>query len=326
MVCLLCAMLFALCVSAQAQQPKKIPRIGYLAVSTASAHSPRVAALRQGLHELGYLEGKNIVIAFRYADGNSDRLSELATELVRLKLDAIVTTGTEGALAAKRATSTIPIIMTTGDDPVARGIIASLAMPGGNVTGLTTDAGELSGKRLEMLKQTIPSLSRVGVLWYPRDPGAAANFEETEASAHALKVQVQSLKVGSANDIDTAFKAAIDARVQALTVLSSGVVNAHRKRIVELAMKSGLPTMLTQAAHVEAGGLMFYGPNVHEQYRRAATYVDKILKGAKPADLPVEQPTKFDLVINLKTAKQIGLSFHQRFGESGPSHSLRRES
>jgi len=293
---------------AEAQQPKKIPRIGYLAVSNEASHAPRVAGLRQGLRELGYVEGQNIIIEYRYAGGSSDRLRELAAELVRLKVEAIVSTGTEGALAAKKATTTIPIIMATGDDPVARGVVARLAKPGGNVTGLTSDAGDIAGKRLELLKETIPSLRRVGVLWYPRDPGAAANFKETEAAGNALKIQVQSLELGSPKDFDPVFRAAIEGGVHALTVLSSGIVNTHRRRIIDFALKSRLATMFAQGAHVEAGGLMYYGPNTPEQYRRAATYVDKVLKGAKPSDLPVERPTKFELLINLNTAKQIGLS------------------
>jgi putative ABC transport system substrate-binding protein len=307
-VLILCAMLFALCPSAEAQQPKKVPRIGYLAVSSESSHAPRVAALRQGLREFGYIENQNIVIEFRYAEGNTERLSQLAAELVGIKVDAIVTTGTEGALAGKQATSTIPIVMTTGDNPVAMGIISSLPRPGGNVTGLTTDAGELSGKRLEVLKEAVPNLARVGILWYPRDPGAAANFKETLAAAHALKIQAQSLEVGSEKEFDTAFNAATEAKLQAITVLSSGPVNTHRMRIIDFATKRRLPSMFTVSTHVEAGGLMFYGANTPDQYRRAAFYLDKILKGAKPADLPVEQPKKFDLVINLKTAKQIGLT------------------
>jgi putative ABC transport system substrate-binding protein len=304
----LCIALFALSVPAQAQQANKIPRIGYLAVSNEAAHIPRVAGLRQGLRELGYVEGQNIFIEYRYAGGNSDRLRELAAELTRLKVDAIVSTGTEGALAAKQATSTIPVVMATGDDPVARGVVMSLAKPGGNVTGLTSDAGDIAGKRLELLKETLPSLRRVGVLWYPRDPGAAANFKETEAAAHVLKIQIQSLELGSPKDFDGVFRAATDGGIHALTVLSSGIINTHRRRIIDFALKSHLATMFAQAAHVEAGGLMFYGPNTPDQYRRAVYYVDKILKGAKPADLPVERPTKFELLINLKTAKQIGLT------------------
>lgn len=290
----------------QAQQPK-VARIGYLAVSTASAHAPRVAALRQGLRERGYVEGQNIVLEFRYAEGNSDRLQELAADLVRLKVDAMVTTGTEGALAGKNATSTVPIVMATGDDPVARGVVASLAMPGGNITGVSSDAGEIAGKRLEVLKQTVPSLTRVGVLWYARDPGAAANFEETQAAARALRVQVRSLEVGRPVDFDTIFRSAIAGRVQGLAVLSSGVVNTYRRRIVEFSIKNRLPAAFAQAAFVDTGGLMFYGPNTAGQYRRVAYFIDKILKGTKPADLPIEQPTKFEFVINLKTAKQIGL-------------------
>jgi ABC-type uncharacterized transport system substrate-binding protein len=301
----LCAMLFALCSSARAQQPKKIPTIGYLAVSTASTHAPRIDALRQGLRSLGYVEGQNIVIEYRYAEGDERRLSDLATELVRRKVEAIVVTGTQGTLAAMRATKTIPIVMTTGSNAVARGIIASLAHPGGNITGLTGNGGDLAGKRLQLLKEAVPRISRVGVLWNPSDPGAAANFKATESKARALAVEIYSLKLRS--DLDVVFKAAIEARVQALTVVSSGNINAYRTQIVDFATKNRLPTMFAQAAPVRAGGLMYYGPNTRDVYRRAAGYVDKILKGAKPADLPVELPKKYDLVINLKTAKALGL-------------------
>jgi putative ABC transport system substrate-binding protein len=304
----LCAMLLALCFSANAQQGTKLPRIGYLAASNEASHAPRVTGLRQGLRELGYVEGQNILIEYRYAGGNSDRLRELAAELAGLKVDAIVSTGTEGALAAKQATSTIPIIMATGDDPVARGVITSLAKPGGNVTGVTSAAGDIAGKRLEILKETIPSLRRVGVLWYPPDPGAAANFKQTKAAGQILRIQIRSLELRNPEDFDHLFKTAAEGRVQALTVLSSGIVNTHRRRIIDFALKLRLATMFAQPAHVEAGGLMFYGPNTPEQYRRAAYFVDKILKGAKPGDLPVERPTKFQLLINLKTAEQIGLT------------------
>ncbi|HEY7220992.1 MAG TPA: ABC transporter substrate-binding protein [Candidatus Binatia bacterium] len=304
----LCILIFVLAVPAQAQQSNQMPRIGYLAASNAASHAPRVAGLRRGLRELGYIEGHNILVEYRYAGGNSERLIELATELAHLKVDAIVSTGSEGALAAKQATSTIPIIMATGDDPVERGLVASLAKPGGNVTGLTTDAGDIAGKRLELLKETIPSLRLIGVLWYPRDPGAAATFKETEAAAHDLNIRIQSLELGSPKDFDGAFRTAAQRKIHALTVLSSGIINTYRRRIIDFAVKSHLPTMFAQGAHVEAGGLMYYGPNTPEQYRRAATYVDKILKGIKPADLPVERPAKFELLINLKTAKQIGLT------------------
>ena len=305
---ILSAIFFIYSAPVHAQRPNKVPRIGYLAASTPAAHATRVAALRQGLKELGYLDGQNIAIEFRYGTGDTDRLFELAAELVRLNVDAIVTSGTEGAVAAKKATRTVPIVMATGDDPVAQGLVASLAKPGGNVTGLTTDAGELSGKRLELIKQLIPAVTIVGVIWSPRDPGAAANFKESETAAAMIGLRVQSLEIHSATELESVFKTASDRHVQALSVLSSGIVNTEGKRIVELAITKRLPSMFTQVVHVNSGGLVFYGPNVAEQYRCAAYYVDKILKGTKPADLPVEQPTKFELVINLKTAKQIGLT------------------
>jgi putative ABC transport system substrate-binding protein len=298
---------FTLWVPAQAQHPNKIARIGYLAVSNEASHAPRVAGLRQGLRELGYIEGRNILIEYRYAGGSSARLSELAAELVRLKVEAIVTTGSEGAFAAKRATSTIPIITTTGDH-LATGLIANLARPGGNITGLTNVASDLSGKHLELLKETVPRVVRLGALWIPSDPGPATVFKAMEGTAPAFGLQIQSLEVREAKDFDAAFKTATGARVQALIVLGGSLINIHRRRIVQFAIQSQLPTMLPQVADVEAGGLMSYGPNAPDLYRRAATYVDKILKGADPAELPVQQPTKFDLVINMKTAKQIGLT------------------
>jgi putative ABC transport system substrate-binding protein len=291
---------------AQAQQLKKIPRIGWLAVNTATL-SERYVAFRRGLRELGYIEGQNIVIERRDAEGKLERLPDAAAELVRLKVDVIVTTGTTGALAAKQATSTVPIVITTGGDPVANGLIASLARPG-NITGLTNIASDLAGKRLELLKETVPKLTRVGVLWNPADPGGTSSLKETEAVAPALGMQVQSLGVRSAKDFETAFKAATGGRTHALIILQTALINAQRTRIVELATKNRLPTMFGERAHVESGGLMSYAPNSADLFHRAATYVDKILKGAKPADLPVEQPTKFDFVINLKAAKQIGLT------------------
>ena len=290
---------------AHAQHAKKIPVIGYLAVSTASAHAPRVEAFREGLSALGYVEGKNIVIDYRYAEGDERRLADLAAEFVRLKVDAIVVTGTQGALAAKHATRTIPIVTTTGSNPVARGVIASLAHPGGNITGLASDVGDLAGKRLQLLKEAVPSITRVGVLWNPSDSGAAANFKATEVMGRSMAVQIYSLELH--NSLDIAFNTATERRVEALTVLSSGNINTYRTQIVDFANKRRLPTVFGQAALVRDGGLMYYGSNTRDLYRRAAGYVDKIVKGAKPADLPVELPIRFDLVINLKTAKALGL-------------------
>ena len=295
--------------SPEAQQPGKVTRIGFLGEESPSSMAARVEVFRQGLRELGYVEGKNITIEYRFGEGRRERFPDLAAELVRLKVDVIVAAGgTVVALPAKEATSTIPIVMAHGGDPVARGLIASLARPGGNITGLTSISPDLAGKRLELLKETVPRLIRVGVLWDPAGRGSAAVFKETEVAAGALGVQLQSLEVRSPEDFESAFKAATMGRSQVLIITATPVTTTYRTRIAELATKSRLPTMSTQSQSVEAGGLMSYGPSLLDMYRRAATYVDKILKGTKPADLPVEQPMKFDLVINLKTAKQIGLT------------------
>ena len=303
------AMLFALCVSAEAQQAKKVPRIGYLSGGSPSSVSARTEVFRQGLRELGYVEGTSIIMEYRYAEGKLDRLPDLAAELVHLKVDVIVAAGgTATALPARQATRTIPIVMTNVGDPVARGLIASLAQPGGNITGLTSASPDLSGKRLELLKEAVPRLTRVAVLWEPSDQGAAANFKETEAAARALAVQLQSLEVRSLEDFESAFKEATKARSAALAVIASPVITSNQKQIAHLATKNRLPAIYPRGDYVASGGLMSYGADQFEPYRRAATYVDKILKGAKPADLPVEQPMKFELVINLKTAKQIGLT------------------
>ena len=304
----LSAMLFALCLPAQAQQPKKVPRIGFLGGSSASAYSSFIEAFRQGLRDLGYEDGQNIAIDYRYGEGKRDRLPGLSMDLVRLKVDAIVVSGALAISALKNATKTVPIVMTTVEDPVAQGFVASLARPGGNITGLTNLAPELSGKRLELLKETFSKISRVAVLWDPSTPGSVVTFKETQVVAPALGVQLQSLEVRSPNDFQGAFRAATTERAGALIVLQSLLTNAHRQRIVDLAVNNRLPSMYTQTEYVEVGGLMSYAPSYTDIYRRAATYVDKILKGTKPADLPVEQPMKFELVINLKTAKQIGLT------------------
>lgn len=289
--------------TAQAQQSKKVPRIGFL---SAALVEPLREAFRQGLRELGYVEGQNIAIEWRHSEGRVEGLPVFATELSRLKVDVIVAGGTPALLAAKDATNTIPIVICLGD-PVREGFVASLARPGGNITGLTSISMDLAAKRLELLKETVPRLTRAGVLWDAADQGAAANFKETEAAARALGVQVQSLEVRSANDFESAFKAATVGRAHGLIVLSGSLIAPQRTRIVALATKSRLPTMFADGRHVESGGLMSYAPNVPDMLRRAATYVDKILKGAKTADLPVEQPTKFELVINLRTAKALGL-------------------
>jgi ABC-type uncharacterized transport system substrate-binding protein len=304
----LCAMLFALCFPVEAQQPTKVPRIGFLGRSSPSAISARTEAFRQGLRELGYVEGKNIVIEWRFADGKLDRLTALVAELVRLKVDVIVTEGPTVTRAAKEATVTIPIVMGFDNDPVGSGVVVSLARPGGNITGLATLAPEISGKRLELLKEIVPRLSRVAVLGTSTQPGNAQSLRETELAAGAFGVKLQYLDVLDPKDIETAFGAASKWRADAVLALVSPVFNSQRKQIVELAVKSRLPAIYYAAEWVEDGGLMTYGVSFIDLYRRAATYVDKILKGAKPADLPVERPTKFELIINLKAAKQIGLT------------------
>ena len=314
---LVAVILFTVSVLAQAQQPKKIPRVGFLLSPSSSADRERVEAFRQGLRQLGYVEGQNVIVEYRdMREARSTYPNEypkLAAELVRgLKADLIVVGGGTGlARVAKEATKTIPIIMTGGSDPVGAGLVASLARPGGNITGLTAITAELAGKRLELLKETLPRLTRVSVLWNPADQGSDQGFKEIEIAAPTLGLAVQSLQVRSPSNFESAFKAAIAGQARALQVLPSGLVNSQRNRIVEFATTSRLPTMFADASQVEAGGLMSYGPNAPDLYRRAATYVDKILKGAKPADLPVEQPTKFEFIINLKAAKQIGRRFRR---------------
>jgi putative ABC transport system substrate-binding protein len=293
---------------AQAQQPTKIPRIGFLFNTSPSAASARVKAFRQGLRELGYVEGKNIVIEVRYAEGKLDRLRELAAELVRLKVDIVISGGPAVTRAAKEASSTIPIVMAFDNDPVGNGFVASLARPGGNITGLSTLAPELSGKQLELLKETIPKLARVAVLGNSTEPGYAQVLTEMELAAEALKVKLQYLDVLSPKDIESVFRAASKGRAQAVLVLASSVIASHRAEIVDLAAKNRLPAIYPQAEYMEAGGLMYYGTNTPDLFRRAATYVDKILKGRTPADLPVEQPMRFEFIISLIAAKQIGLT------------------
>jgi ABC-type uncharacterized transport system substrate-binding protein len=304
----LCATLFALCLSAEAQQSKKMPVIGFLSTPPASSISARIEAFRQGLRELGHVDGKNIVIEYRHAEGKAERLPALATELVRLKVAVIITTGPTATHAAKKATLTIPIVMAFDDDPVGSGLVASLARPSGNITGLSTLSPEISGKQLELLKEIVPKLSRVAILGNSTRPGTAQVLRESELAAGALKVHLQYLEIRDPNEIETAFRTASKGHADGVLVLGSPVLNAHRKRIVEFAVKSRLPVIYSRPEYVADGGLMTYGVNINDLFRRAATYVDKILKGAKPADLPVEQPTKFEFVINLKTAKQIGLT------------------
>jgi len=296
---------------AEAQQPKKGPQIGFILAGSHSAYSSRVDAFRQGLSELGYIEGKNIAIEYRYAEGKEDRLPALAADLVRLKVDIIVAGGGNATLAAKNATKTIPIVLTAVSDPVGSGLVASLARPGGNITGLTGINSDLSGKRLELLKEMILGVSRVVILLYRDNPAATLLLKETEAAAQLLRVQVQILEVNDSSELENVFEAAKKGRSEAIDILSSAFFVAQRKEIVELAAKVRLPAIYVDSTFTDAGGLMSYGANIPDMYRRAAVYVDKILKGAKPSDLPVEQPKKFELVINLKTAKQIGVTIPQ---------------
>jgi putative tryptophan/tyrosine transport system substrate-binding protein len=293
---------------AAAQQATKVPRIGHLNAPSLSALAARTEAFRQGLHELGYVEGKNIIIEWRFAEGKLDRLPALAAELVRLNVDIIVSTGPTVTRAAKEATSTIPIVMAFDTDPVGNGFVASLARPGGNITGLSSLAPEISGKQLELLKELVPRLSRVAVFGTTTVPGSMQALREMERAAGAFGVKLQYLDVLDPKDIETAFKTAGKGRADAVLVLTSGVLADHRTEIAELAIKSRLPAIYFRSEFVEDGGLMAYGVSITDLDRRAATYVDKILKGTKPADLPVERPKKFEFIINLKTAKQIGLT------------------
>jgi ABC-type uncharacterized transport system substrate-binding protein len=292
---------------AEAQQAKAY-RMGYLSALSLSAESARLDGFWQALRDLGYVEEKNIVIDYRFAEGKFDRLPQLAAELVRLKVDVIITTGPTSTRAAKEATITIPIVMAFDNDPVGNKFVASLARPGGNITGLSTYYPEISGKQLELLKEIVPRLSRVAVFGNSAIPGNAQALRETELAAATFGVHLQRLEVRDLKEIETAFREARKGRADGVLVLTSPVANSHRAQIVDLAIKNRLPAIYYTAEWVEAGGLLTYGANLIDLWRRAATYVDKILKGAKPADLPVEQPTKFELVINLKTAKQIGLT------------------
>jgi len=294
--------------SVHAQQPQKIPRLGYLSYGSVEIDKSLLAAFQQGLRELGYLEGKNIVIEQRYAAGQSDKLPELVAEFVRVKADVIVVTGDPAAHAAKKATTAIPIVIVTSPDPVGTGLIASLAHPGGNVTGLSDFHGGVVTKRLELLKDVAPLASRIAVLLNPANPSNPIQLKDIQAAASAFRVTLISLEVKGPDDIDPAFTTVVKERAGALLVLGDRLFATHQSQIIKFAVKNRLPTIYSQRLYVEAGGLMSYGANFTDQYRRAAIYVDKILKGAKPADLPVEQPRKFELVINLKAAKQIGLT------------------
>jgi putative ABC transport system substrate-binding protein len=303
---LVAALVLAVGVIAEAQQSANIRRIGFL---TGGGNPFSFEAFRQGLRNLGYIEGKNIVIEYRSAEGDQERIAGLVTELVQLKVDVLISGTLVAIRAAKQATNTIPIVMVLSVDPVATGLVDSLARPGGNITGVTNLARDLSGKRLELFKEVVPGISHIGMLRDADDPSAALGFKEYEAVAPALRVQLQSLEVRGPNpNLEGAFQAAAKGRASALIAIRGFLFNRYPKQIADLAIKNRLPLMFERNEYVEAGGLMSYATKDVDQWRRAATYVDKILKGAKPADLPVEQPTKFEFVINLKTAKQIGLT------------------
>lgn len=310
-ICFLGTMLFAFCFAVDAQQPGKVPRIGYLGAGSGSARPGRLDAFRRGLQDLGYIEGKTILIEYRYADGKAERLPDLAAELVSLKPAVIVTSQTPSVLAIKKVSATIPIVFTSISHPVENGIVASFARPGGNATGLTVLTEELSGKRLELLKEAFPNVTRIGVLSNLANSTQPLEWKEIQAAAQGLGLKLQSLGVQSSNDFDRAFEAALRESAQALINLPESLIVSHFHRIVEFAAKNKLPSMYSASEAVDAGGLMSYAPNYTDLRRRAAIYMDKILKGAKPADLPVERPTKFEFVINLKTAKQIGLTIPQ---------------
>jgi putative tryptophan/tyrosine transport system substrate-binding protein len=307
------AMLFALCAFAQAQQPKKIPRIGYVSGTGDNTNpGPYLEALRQGLKAYGYVDGQNIAIEYRGAGGELGRTRGFIDELIGLKVDVLVLPTPETIRAAKQATKTIPIVMVTGGDPVANGFINSLAHPGGNITGLYTQSVELTGKRLELLKEVVPRLTRVALLRNPNTAPATAVFKEYDTAAKALKLQLHSLDVGSDKpDLPSAFQAAVKARAQAIVTVTNAQFLIQQARIVDLAVKHRLPSVFQSSPWVEAGGLMSYSTNEIDVFGRAASYVHKILNGAKPADLPVEQPTKFEFVINLKTAKALNLTIPQ---------------
>jgi len=304
---LLTAIFLAFLHRAEAQQPAKIPRIGVLISARPSIASPRIQALQRGLSDLGYVEGKNVVIEYRYAEGKVESVSDLAADLVRLKVDIIVTDTSNATEAAKNATTKIPIVFTTANDPVGDGQVASLARPGGNLTGLSILVLDLNGKRLELLKEAFPRISRVGFLSGLHSATGEERFNKAETLAKALGLQLQYMGAKGADDLENAFDIGKRAGVQALLAHPSTFTATNRTRIIELSIKNQLPVIYGSGDHAEAGALMSYGPDITANYRRAAYYVDKILKGAKPADLPIEQPTKFEFTINLKTAAQIGV-------------------
>ncbi len=301
-------MLPGFAVIAQAQQTARLPRVARLSPSTANADEIMLAGFRQGLKEHGWIENKNIALEYRFADGKTDRLNDLAAELVRLKVDVILSGATVGAQAAKRATSTIPIVLVTTGDPVAAGLVASLARPGGNLTGVTALGQELSGKRLQLLKEALPGINHVAVLSNPTNPDSKFSVKEVEAAANDLGVRIKVHEAADPSRFEGAFRAMTAERAGAVLVLTDSMLFTYRKRIVELAAQSRLPAMYPISEYANVGGLMFYGANFPDMYRQAAAFVDKILRGTRPADLPVEQAKKFELIINLNAAKQIGLT------------------
>ena len=300
--------LLAAPLAAQAQQAGKVYRVGFLGNSTAALEANLVGPFREGLRDLGYVEGRNILIEYRWAEGQYERFPALIAELIALKVDVIVTAGTPASLAVKKAATSIPLVMVAVGDPIGVGLVASLARPGGNSTGLTSIAAELEGKRLELLREVIPKLSSVAVLWNPASPFSVVAEKEVQAAAQVLRMRVQSLGVRAPEELDNAFAAIVRERPGALLVLADRLFLHNRARIVDFEARHRLPGVYAYRELVEAGGLMSFGPSYAGMHRRAAYYVDKILKGARPADLPVEQPTKFELVINLKTAKALGLT------------------
>jgi putative ABC transport system substrate-binding protein len=304
--------LFALSFPAGAQQPAKIPRIGILIRGSASLNSARVEAFRQRLRELGYVEGKNIVIEYRYAEGKRERVPDLAAELVRFKVDVIVTTGTVAVLAAKKASPTIPIVFAASSDPVGSGLVSSLAQPGGTITGLSQMAPDLDGKRLELLKEAFPKVARTAFLWSSGGLRGNSSLTDMEAAAKMLGIKLQSLPVRSLGDFEGAFARAKREGAQALITTTSALIDTQLRQVLDFAVKNRLPAMYANSEFVEAGGLMSYGSDNTDLWRRAADFVDKILKGTKPADMPVEQPTKFEFLVNMNAAKQIGLTIPQK--------------
>ena len=308
LISLLASVLMTTVSPVEAQQSAKIPRIGYQVDAPVSATAARIEGFRQGLRELGYVEGKNIIIEMRSSEGKPDHRNEIAADWARLKVDVIVSAGPTVTRALREATSTIPIVMGQDTDPVGSGFVASLARPGGNITGLSALSPEMSGKQLELLKEIMPKLSRAAVIGNSTNPGDAQSLRETVLAAGAFEIYLRYLDVQDAKDIEPVIRAAAKGRADALLMLGNPILNAHRKQIVDLAAKHRLPATYARPEFIDAGGLLYYGTNYNDLFRRAATYVDKILKGAKPAELPVEQPIKFEFIVNLKAAKQIGLT------------------